>query len=150
MCAIRGVVSLIPFCASLLFGCSVLGNVYSVQNQITCPPMTDLELRAELQRDAEAISRLVGQPVQVFSDDADGLILNIRVPNKAKASFWTGPQPVDVRMSIYNRGLFIAVHKANDPAEDETVREVQTAVEQTIAVSQCRIARSPVSRFNMI
>ncbi|GAB2174646.1 hypothetical protein [Dongia sp. agr-C8] len=136
--------------AGLLGGCSVLGNVYSVQNHIACPPMTDAELRAELRRDAEGISRLVGRPVQPFHEDAEGLVLNIRVPNKAPASFWYGPQPVDVRMSTYGQELFIAVHKANDAVEDETVREVQAAVEKVIAGSRCRITSSSVSQFDPI
>ncbi|WP_395018665.1 hypothetical protein [Dongia sp.] len=141
---------MLALCAGPLPGCSVLGNVYSVQNHIACPPMTDLELRAELQRDAEGISRLVGQPVQSFQDDAESLILNIRVPNKAPSSFWYGPQPVDVRMSTYGQELFIAVHKANDAVEDETVREVQAAVEKTVAASRCRITSSSVSQFDPI
>jgi hypothetical protein len=137
-------------CAGLLSGCSVLGNVYSVQNQIACPPMTNLELRAELKRDAEGISRLVGQPVQIYHDDSEGLVLNIQVPNKAPRSFWSVPQPVDVRMSTFGSTLFIAVHKSNDADEDATVREVQAAVEKTLAASRCRITSSSLSRFDMI
>lgn len=112
--------------------------------------MTDPELRDELRRDAEGISRLVGQPVQPYHDDAESLVLNIRVPNKAPPSFWYGPQPVDVRMSTYDDTLFIAVHKADDAVEDETVREVQAAVEKTVAASRCRITSSPVNRLDLV
>src|SRR4051794_595535 len=109
-------------------GCAMLGNVYSMQNSIACPRMTDEELRAELRRDADAISDLVGQKVYVQVVRPDAFILNIRVPNREPATIWYGPQPVDIRMSTQPDGLFIAVYKANDPQPDETTRKAQDAV----------------------
>jgi hypothetical protein len=131
-------------------GCSILGNVYSTQNHIACPPMTEDELRAELRGDADVISRLVGQKVYVQVDDGERFILNVRIPNKKPATFWYVPQPVDIRMSTEPGGLFIAVHKADDAQEDETTRQAQDAVEKTVAASRCRLDNSYLSRFDMI
>lgn len=140
--------------AVALQGCAHLGNVYSAQYEIACPRMSEGELRAEIRSYADRISQIAGLPTQVVIDQKNSLILNIRVPNSQPSSFWRGSQPVGVRMS-YSRDemaprLFIAVHKENDPGEDETVRKMRNTVETVVQSSKCQIARSWLYRFDPV
>jgi hypothetical protein len=133
--------------AALLAACAGLDSSphYTGEYAVSCPRMAEGELRTEIRRDAEEISRTLALPLQTAFDTPHSLGLDIRDSGARLRSDWTGVRSMAVSIGYeqadYPDGFHISVSQPNATGETEAIRIAQGQIQATLKASRCRTWR---------
>jgi hypothetical protein len=127
--------------------CAVFGDEYAGGYHVTCPVMSEGELRQQVVNVSKTLSDQLGRPATVTFDDGSLLIMHIiLIPFAGRGAPFESIQVSGMgRANDY--GYLISLNK-NGRNADLQSRSVQKAIEAAISMTPCRTWEFSVSHGN--